>query len=308
MTRVGENSITMLDVKKEMDRQIFIHNKVLFANAEALAAYYTQNWKPTLKKIIEDEVLLLEAENLKYDIPSTEITKKLHELYGDDVVPALQFLQFSEEKAKKHAKREVISSHLSWFQIWSKSVMSVTPKKVHERYGQYVKDLEGNDKWTYQTIYVKDRKQTNVVQATESIQLLLKKNRYENLSSLLDNLPFTTDLAQVKVSKDITLKSNEISSNLLSLLKSVEEGMNTKTILSQKGQTHTGKILHLIKHEKAPIPSYKDSVNNLKNSLVSVKGEKRAQEYFANLYQKYDVSGFYGQSLLTYNEPIFTID
>lgn len=308
---VGEKQISVYDVKQEMDRQIFMHQKDLFANPQTLGAYYTQNWKPTLKKMIEDELLLLEAEGMQYEVPTTDVTKKLSELYGDDLSTTLEFLSITESEARKHARREVLSAHMSWFNIWSKSVMDVTPKVVYTGYEKHLKELQKNDKWTYQAIYVKGSDKDMVAETTANVQRLTKSGKFENLTALLDQFPAAKEQATVKVSKEITLKSKELNPKLLNVLASLDEGMVSEPIITKSsGNNHTTKLLQLKKITKEPLPDFKKVNQNMKNTMVAKDGEKRAKKYFNSLYRKYDVNGMYASSdeLMRSNELLFSFE
>jgi hypothetical protein len=297
LVNVGEKAITVLDIKKEMDRQIYMKDKRMFTNTQATCKHYAQNWKYTLKKMTEDEILLLEAKKLEYKMPETEITQKVAELFGEDNVVACKALSFTAEEARKISNRELISVHLSWFGIWSKSVMQTTPKTVMEAYTQYTADLEKKDKWTYQAVYVKGAEEKLVQERAAKIKTLLKEGDCINLSLLVDNMKSEESDVNLRASKDITLEKSQLSKTLLTVLGSLEEGMSSDIITTKKGDEYTGKIFQLKSIQKQHIPAFVDVSEKIKSSIMNQSGTEISTKYFEPLYKKYDISGFYGDEL-----------
>jgi hypothetical protein len=307
LTQIGNRSITVLDIKKDMDRQIFVSDKSIFEDIEKTYTYYQQNWRKTLQKIVQDEALLLEAKKLKYELPSYEINKKVTELFGDKEVEAYKFLSITPEEAKATGERELISTHLSWFQIWNKTLQGATPSKVQKAYESYITELAKKDTWTYQALYVSCKEKEKVEEITSSISNLLNSGSFQNLASIMENITFDENQVKVQVSKEITLRTNEISSSILNVLNSLEEGMISKAILEKNNKNFTGKILQLKEHKKEFIPRFVDIGESLKNQIVTTEGEKISTEYFSKLFKQYDVDGLYGAKLSTSTLEPFVI-
>jgi len=297
LTRVGSKAITVLDIKKEMDRQIYMSDKKIFTDVQALGSYYYHHWKSVLNKMTQDEIYLLEAKEMKYEIASHDITQKVTELFGENEIETYKFLSITAEQATAFGKREMMSSHLSWFKIWSKSLMEATPASVVEAYTEYVADLAKKDTWTYQALFVKGSDEKAVVKTSNNITALLKDGKYQNFSLILDSINTDNKAVKVGVSKDITLKTSELSPTLLSVLETLDEGMISDVITGSRAGSYTGKILQLKKHTKEKIPALADISENIKNSIVNKTSERVSNECFAKLYKKYDVDGLYGSLL-----------
>jgi|GEM_PF-3008252 len=309
LTQVGHQTITVLDVKKEMDRQIYRKDPKLFDSPEATCSYYYQNWKSTLQKITQDEIFLLEAEQMKYEIPSHEITQKVTYLFGDNECEAYRFLSITPEEATASAKREIYSGHLSWFKIWAQTLSEATPNAILEAYNSYAENLSRQDSWTYQALYVSGKEKGLVDEAAQKITSLLKESHSCNLSAIVDQIHSPSQEVFVSLSKDITLKTHELSPSLLDTLASLEEGMASSPICGSKGATFNAKILQLKEHKKQEIPPLATVSEELKNAIVSSLGDKHTREYFAPLYKEYDVQGLFGEELLTSKlEPFLLVN
>jgi len=297
LATVGERTITVLDVKREMDRQLFMAHKEVFSNPDAVYGYYSQNWKHILQKMIHDEILTLEAEKSKYQVKSHDVNQKMQELYGANQIEALKFLSLTPEQARKHSEKELISSHLSWYNVWSKAMQQTTPSDVEKAYKAHIQDLPKKDEWTYQALYVKGKDEKKVSEAAENIASLLNTENLPNLNALLENLDLGEEEVRVGVSKDITLRSEQLSPAMLAILETLEAGKMSDLITAQNGDSFTGKVLHLKGFKKAPIPSFKELNVELKNGMVNSRGARLAYDYFDKLYKVYDVHGLYGMTL-----------
>lgn len=299
LARVGKHAITVLDVKKEMDRQLYIKDKNLLADPNETFSFYAQNWKMVLNKITQDEMLLLEAESLEYKIPTHEISKRVSVLFGDNTVEALKLLNITPERAREISNREIISEHFAWFQVWSKSFMEATPSTVHKAYEQHIADLAKKDKWTYQALYVKGADEGLVKDTTKSITTLLSKGEFTNLSTIIDQIDFHDERVKVGVSQDITLEKGQLSPKILTVLEKLDEGMMSEVIAGKSSNAFTNKILYLKERKKEHIPGFAEMNDKLKNEIVNKVGTKIASDYYEDLYKKYDVDGLWGEKLGT---------
>ncbi len=182
LVKVAETPITVLDVKREMDRQIYVNDKKMFANPQAVYSHYMQNWKYVLQKMVQNEILYLESLKMEYKIPSPDITQKVNELYGDNSVETCRALSITAEQARAHSNKEIISAHLSWYNIWNKSIMAASPKMVTIAYQEHKEALAKKDQWTYQTIYVKGKDEKEVKETSSEVATMLKESECNNLS------------------------------------------------------------------------------------------------------------------------------
>ncbi len=307
LAHVGKKAITALDVKREMDRQLYLYDKTAFNNPEGVFAHYNQNWKYTLKKIVQDELMLLEAEALKFSIPSHEITKKTTELYGDSPIPLYQFLSITPEEAKENGKRELYSMYLSYLKIWDKCNIEATPKEVQKSYQSFIKDLPMKDKWIYQAMYVQGKDEQLVKMTSNTISQMLKEGNYSNLAAIVDSLSASNEV-KVGMSKDIKLTTKELSPSLLAVLENLEEGMMSDVITGQSAGNYTGKVLHLKEVQKEPIPEFSDISDQLRNSIVTAASEQLAEKFFNDLIKKHGVEGLYGKDLAQSQLVLFTLN
>ncbi len=307
LAHVGKKAITALDVKREMDRQLYLFDNTVFNNPEVVFSHYNQNWKYTLKKIVQDELMLLEAEALQFSIPPQEITKKTTELYGENPVPLYQLLSITPDEAKDHGKRELYSMYLTYFKVWDKCNVEATPKEVQKAYQSFIKDLPKNDKWIYQAMYVQGKDEQSVKKASESISQMLQEGHYSNLASIVDRLSAGNEL-KVGMSKDITLTTKELSPSLLAVLENLEVGMMSDVITGKSAGNYTGKVLHLKEIKREPIPEFSDISDQLKNSIVNTASEQISEKYFTGLVKKYGVAGLYGKELNQSQLVLFTLN
>ena len=203
----------------------------------------------------------------------------------------------TSEEAKKYGERELVASHLAWFQVWSKSYLEATPKAIGLAYQDLKTDLAKKDKWTYQAMYLKGDTKEKVEETTSAISLVLEKENFSNLAILLDRINIDQKLVKVRVSKDITLTTNEMSPSLLSVLQDLDEGMVSKIVTSKKSNSYTGKLLQLKSHQKEPIPALTEVNAKLKNVIVNKTGDKLSKTFYTKLFKKYDADGLYGSAL-----------
>jgi hypothetical protein len=297
LTNVGERTITVLDVKREMDRDLYVTDKSQFEHPEIVFEFYVKNWRQFLQKMINDEVLVLEADKNKYNVKIHDINKKMEELYGSSSVETVRFLSMTPEQAYEASRKDLIGSHLSWYNVWSKAFLETTPSAIRSAYDAHIAKLPGKDEWTYQAMYFKGKDEKKIEDASTSINSLLEGGSFLNLTALLDEAGFETEAVKVGVSKDITLTTAQLSPNLLKILEKLEAGKMSDVVTAKGKGGYSGKVLHLKGFKKEPIPEFATMTDQIRATIMNGLGAKYAHNYFEKLYKKYDIQGLYGTLL-----------
>ena len=230
LTHVGPKTITVLDVKKEMDRQIYIYDKKKFSDVEAIAQFYRTNWKSVLNKLVQDELTFLEAERMKFTLPEHQIQEKSKELFGNDQIESLNFLSITPETAKDFSNKQLIASNMIGYMVLKPTFQQVTPSTLSLAYNDHIKALEKKDKWTYKLLYVQGKDNNIVEEKALLISSLIEDKKHVNLSNILKNIGTNNEAIKFTLSDQITLKTEELSPKILQILQNLEEGTTSKVI------------------------------------------------------------------------------
>ena len=309
LTHVGPKTITVLDVKKEMDRQIYIYDKKKFSDVEAIAQFYRTNWKSVLNKLVQDELTFLEAERMKFTLPEHQIQEKSKELFGNDQIESLNFLSITPETAKDFSNKQLIASNMIGYMVLKPTFQQVTPSTLSLAYNDHIKALEKKDKWTYKLLYVQGKDNNIVEEKALLISSLIEDKKHVNLSNILKNIGTNNEAIKFTLSDQITLKTEELSPKILQILQNLEEGTTSKVINEKRKNKNISKIIQLVQLEKMPLPSFENVSQQLQSQAIQLGYEERSKTYFAKLYKDYDVQGLYGDNInRCFTEPFVIKD
>ncbi len=81
LARVNGKTISLMDVVERMDMIILSRHPEAFHDKPLLIQYYNSSWKANLEEMINNELILADAEDKEMEISEGDIRKKLEDDY-----------------------------------------------------------------------------------------------------------------------------------------------------------------------------------------------------------------------------------
>lgn len=286
LVKLNGKTISVMDVKKALDMYLYDHHPEVLNSTMQKYQFYNQNWKATLQELIENELILLEAEKLKIEIPAGDVREEMKLHFGPNVVKKLEDVGITYDEAKTLTQDEIIVKNLSWYRIWSRVLQLVTPETLKHSYEEYLVKNPAQDQWIYQTLTIRGLENEVAEEAAHVAYAVLNKSKDQDLASVMqtlnDSLPKTVT---VNLSDEFRLQSNELSSEYRSILErltplSVSEPIKQK---SRSDGATVFRVFRLKEHQIGTPPSFEQLSPKLRNELIQKCSVEQRKEYFNNL-------------------------
>lgn len=291
LAKVNGKSISVVDVMKKME--VFLSQAHSEKDASSLSHYqfYLQNWKDTLNQMIDNELIIADAEKLEMKITDAEIREKIHERFGPNIMKNLDQLGISHDEAWNMIYAEIAVQRMSWYRVHSKALGRVGPQDIKNEYEIYLSNTQPQEEWKYQVLSVRAASESIGNVFAKKAQNLLRSDSlpFETLAKLFQNEMKDADL-NVTVSNEYQVSGEEISSEHKAVLCSLEPGKYSDLItqVSRREKTKIHRVFFLKEHKITPQKSFEKMVDSLHNQLVMDEVHKEFPVYLKKLRKQFN--------------------
>lgn len=285
LVKFHKNVISVMDVKKRMDLLLLEKDPASYDNPLTRYRFYQESWKRVLNDIIHEKMMLLESEELKVEVTDLTIKEELNKRFGPNVIPTITKLGLSSKEAYELVKTDQIVKVMSWYQVWSKAILRVTPSAVKKNYEEYLAKNPPEEKWTYKFLTLKGHDAGEIEAKAKTISATIEKTHPRSLEELKQQLQESPEKITTTISSEITLNQKEIAPNIRMLLNSLGIQMisEPKVVMSKTQDETICRVYQLIDYSKEQAKNLDALKETLENELLNAYGNKLMQEYIQKL-------------------------
>lgn len=294
LAKVNGTTISMLDVKKKMDMLFYQHYANLSHSNNARCQFYERSWRPILMEMIDNELILADAEEKEIKISDAEVRETMESRFGPSVLSTLDKIDLAYDEAWKMLKNELIVQRMSWWFIQSKAIQSVTPQSIRDAYQDFVKEHPPYQELRYRIVSIRG---ANLESQAEKAYQILKES---GLSPELMAEKLSEHDPSIQVSAEYTASDLQISESHRAALSSVAEGSFSKPVIqkSRSENISIARIFYLAAKTDHPAPAFQDISSNLRDQLIQKAMAEHSQNYVAKLRKHFGFdAGFLKEKL-----------
>ncbi len=298
LTKVNEQTISVLDVMKKMD--VFLNRYYPeYANSiNARHQYFTSQWRATLTQMIDNELMLADAEKLELKVTDAEVREAILERFGPNIMISLDKLQLSYEEARKMVHTDIIAEKMTWYRINSKAVQSVNPQDIKQAYKSYLIKNPAKEQWEYEVLSIRTKSEEAGKLFAEKTYAMMQTSEqsFEELVQDLKNECTDDPEISINLSEEFKTDTKTISDSHKQALMSLVVNSISEPIrqLSKADQSVVYRIFHLKNHIKLPQQSFSKVANKLREELLNIAATKESALYLGKIRKKF---GYDSQSI-----------
>jgi hypothetical protein len=287
LAKVHGKPITMIDVTKRMDI-LFLKQFPEYTNSvQARFQFYNANWKRTLDDLIDKELVLADAKEIKMEVANGDVRQEMEELFGPNIILNLDKIGLSLDEATKIVSGDIAIRRMMFLKVTSKALGKITPQIVKTYYDQWAVKNQQPALFVYRVITVRDKDSSRGAETANSLFEDLKIMSAEDALKSKESVKDT-----INVSEEFNHIEKEIAPANKDILLSLSEGQISEP-QAQKSRTSNStvfRIFLLLKKTKEGAPSYNDVEGNLKGELLEIAASEEHKTYMNKLRRHYGVS------------------
>ncbi|MFY7843129.1 MAG: hypothetical protein ACOVOR_03840 [Rhabdochlamydiaceae bacterium] len=289
LANVAGTNISVFDLVKKMDLFLMENYPLEAANPQARYQFYSTQWKRILQQMIDQRLILADAESKDVKVSEGDIREEMQRRFGPQVISNLKKANLSYDEAKELIRNEKITQKMNWFYVHSKVIQNVTSKEIKKAYQDFASQNPSKEYWTYQVINFKSDDSAPLDAAVVLTRSTLSTSQLplEQCINQLQEKQTVPQSIEVSVSKEFMTEVRELSPKYKNILAALKPGEYSLPIKEQKSNAISSKILLLKAKKIESIPSFQDMLPTLKNELMQKEFEKQNRYYIEKLRHRF---------------------
>lgn len=290
LAKVNDKSITVYDLMKKMDLLFYRQFPEYTHSVQARFHFYNANWKAVLRDLMDKELIMADAEEVKMQVSNGDVRQEMEEMFGPNIITNLDQVGLTFEEAWKMVHADIVIKRMLYTRANMKAIKQVTPLTIRDAYTNYAKENQKPETWGYSIINVRDPDPAKGAEAAQRAYQLLAVEHLPT-KELAEKLKDTdTKIAVSEEYKHTAEEMAEHSKKVLATLK-VGEFSTPQPSKSRTDGTTVYRIFYLQDKVEAGAPPFNKVSNELKDKLIDEASNKEIDQYIARLRKHFDVQG-----------------
>jgi len=295
LATVNGKAVSVMDVMKKMD--VFLSRNYPEHSKSDTSRYqfFIQNWRDTLNQIIDNELILADAEKLEIKIADAEVREKIHERFGPNVMASLDELGLTLDEAWHMIYAEMAVQRMSWYRVHSKAMHRIGPQDIKVGYEAYLAQNPPQEEWKYQVLSIRAATDSLGKVFAQKAQALLQGEPlpFEALASKLKEGMKDDSNVTITVSDELDVAGSKLSEAHKTVLCTLKPGSYSEPVsqVSRRDQSVVHRIFYLKEHKVIPPKSFDAMVDALHDQLVMKEVNKEFPLYLKKLRKQFNYEG-----------------
>lgn len=284
--------ITVMDVMKKMDIVFYRNFPEYASSVPARLQFYQTNWSDVLQDLIDKELVMADAEEMKLPLTNGDVRQEMEEIFGPDIIHNLDRAGLTYDEAWNSIKGDIIIRRMLYYRVNTKAQAQATPQAIQTAYEQYAKENVRPKEWTYYMISVRDEQDEKGAKIANQIYQQLQKTPVK-IETLQDNLKkwLGDNIAQVNVSTKFSHMENEVSDENKQILATLSPGNYSKPIAQKSRATKSTvyRLFYLDSMNPGGAPPFDEVKDEIKSYLTDEAISKETASYLERLRAHFGV-------------------
>lgn len=289
LAKVNSNTLSIMDIAKKMD-MVFVREFPLYADSvEARMQFYNTNWKAFLYDMLDEQLILASAKELKVAVTDGEVRQEIEETLGPNVIARIDQMNLSYEDVFKMVQNELIVRRMIFAMVHAKAVSQVSPQKIKEAYEKYCQEHPAEESWNYQVITIRSDKRLAAIAASQLILKALEQNAQASPQENLDRVSHFLSDVQASCSEEFHRTAKTLSSVHQTALQGLKKGEHSEAIeaKAQRSNECLYRIFILNDYSPAGSVSFSSLEEKLQSELINQTTMVLSDEWRQKLRARY---------------------
>lgn len=288
LAHVNGKTITVIDLMHKMDMAFYEKFPEYADLVEPRYQFYQTNWRYVLQDLIDQELMLADAADLKIELSRGEVRKEMEKLFGPNVVANVQKAGLQYDEALTLVRSDMLIQRLLYFKVHTPALRFATPKEVQVAYEEYQKTHQLPAELTYRVISVRSHIAERAKEVSQQIHTQLVAG--VSLDEVVKEMQSQEDV-QVACSEQEKRAEGDLSEHYRTALSQLSAGGYSAPLAQEsrkRGETLL-RIFHLAELKPAGAPPLAEVEEKLKEELLGSASQRLTMAYLKDLRARYRV-------------------
>jgi hypothetical protein len=293
IAKVNGKAISVFDIMKKMDVVFYQQFPQFSDSLPARFQFYSVNWKHVLQDLIDKELILADATEMKMEVSQGDIRQEMEEWFGPNILNTLDKLSLSYKEAWDMVANDMTMRRMLGARVNMQVLARVNPGDVRSAYEKFCEENNSAGQWTYQVVTLRhpDENEGRRVAELACEWLLEQKCSLVQLKERLQQLEAPSTVT-CHISEEYQHEGSLISPAYMAVLEQMQPGTFSKPVAqtsrAQGGVVH--RIFFLKDKTEGGVAALNEVEDTLKNQLISDAVSERTTAYLKRLRDHFDVN------------------
>ncbi len=210
---VDGKPISVYDLMKKLDVIFYKQFPQYADSAETKYQFYQYNWKVTLRDLIDKELILSDAEEVKLPVTTGDIRQEMETLFGPNIISNLDKLGMSYEDAYEIVQGDLTIKRMMGARVSNKAQRKITPQAILKSYEEFAKENIRPTECDYRILSIRHKDPTRAAEIANTSYRLLTEERITlgEMEEKLKNVGLIDSDTKVNISKSLHHNEREVS-------------------------------------------------------------------------------------------------
>jgi SurA-like protein len=292
LAKVNGKTISVIDVMKKLNVLINRHFPHIAESDLLRYQFYSSQWKEALAQMIDQELILADAEKLEVKLNEGDVREKLQERFGPNVVATLEKLELTYDEAREMIRTELIVQKMTWYRINAKAILSINPQDVKVAFKEFCTANPPQDEWKYEALSIRATEPKQAEDLSLKAFALLNQGK-AGLLAVADEIKKAQTLPpeiSINVSQEYCVLDKDLSASHKNVLMTLNPGDFSKPIpqVSRQDNQIVHRIFHLKEHIKKSGPNFEEMANKIEDELIQKAIGQETEVYIQKLRKRFN--------------------
>lgn len=293
LANVNGKPISVLDAMKKMD-VIFYRQFPEYRNSvQARTQFYQTSWKNTLQQLIDKELIVADAMEIKVEVSNGDIRQEMENMFGPSIIDNLDNLGLSYDDAWNIIKDEILIRRMLYHRVNNRALKKVTPQYIHHTYEEFAKGNPRHSEWQYRVISVQDKNVENSALTAQNIYKLVTEEQIPvaDVTEAMQQRGLVTESTRINVSDEYCVSEKDISASHKEILSSLKPKMFTEPV-AQKSRSDNSTVYRIFYLEDCiagGVVPFQDVEQKLISQLTDISIAKETEAYLKKLRHRFRI-------------------
>jgi hypothetical protein len=294
LAKVNNKAITVVDVQKKMDMLFLQMFPEYAASKIARCQFYNVNWKSCLDDLINKELVLADAEEMKMKATNGDVRQEVESMFGPNVISNLDKVGMSLDEAWDLVKKDIQMRRMMMARVNVKAMQQVYPQDVRKAYDDYLTKFDRSQQYVYQMISVRDKNvEAGKTGASKISELLIGGAvPLSDVVSYVKDHKLVSESSTVNLSEVYTHHEKDISDQYKEVLSAMQPNSFSQPIETSSRNEKKAVIYRIFYlkdiEQKEPLP-FSQMAIKLKEQLTNEMVSQETVKYLKKLRDHYVV-------------------
>ncbi len=291
LTTVNGKTVSVLDVVKQMDVFLSQYYPQYLDSDVARLQFYKMQWKSTLQRMVDQELMMADAQSREVKATEAEVREEIQNRYGPNVMASLETLGLTYDEAKKMVHQDLVVQKIQWLRVTAKVLSKVTTETVKKAYESYLTKNPPKELWTYQFLTLRYDNPDIALSLAHQIENLQESSAHvlSVATELFKQKLPEAEWSHLSLSSEIQTEEKELSHAHREVLSALIPGAWSGPIVQQsRDGSKVVRIFHLKSHTKQETPLFENMAPGLRQELLNQYADKEMETYLARLHQRFN--------------------